>query len=140
VDYLQNSAEAATYEIHLETHLSTQQMRERGLPAVLVSQSLFSRDTVWTFAQMVAHHTVNGCNLRTGDLLGSGTLSGPEAGTEGSMLELTRGGSKPLTLPGGELRSFVEDGDEVTITAFCELPGLPRIGFGRCVARIEPSR
>jgi fumarylacetoacetase len=137
--YLQNTDGARTYEIHLETHLSTQQMRERGLPPVCVSRSLFSRDSVWTFGQMVAHHTVNGCNLRTGDLLGSGTLSGPEPGTEGCMLELTRGGSKPLTLPGGESRSFVNDGDEVTITAFCQRPGLPRIGFGRCVARVEAA-
>jgi fumarylacetoacetase len=128
-----------TYEIHLETHLTTQHMRDKGLPAVCVSRSLFSRDSVWTFAQMVAHHTVNGCNLRTGDLLGSGTLSGPEVGSEGSMLELTRGGSKPLELPGGETRRFLEDGDEVSITAYCERPGLARIGFGRCMARIQPA-
>jgi fumarylacetoacetase len=138
--YLQAADDARTYEIHLEAHLSTQKMRAQGLAAVRISRSLFSRDSVWTFAQMVAHHTVNGCNLRTGDLLGSGTLSGPELGTEGSMLELTRGGSKPLALPTGESRSFVEDGDEVSITAFCERPDLPRIGFGRCVARIEPAR
>jgi fumarylacetoacetase len=137
--YLQTSAESRTYEIHLETHLSTQKMRDSGLAAVLVSRSLFSRDSVWTFAQMVAHHTVNGCNLRTGDLLGSGTLSGPEPGSEGCMLELTRGGNEPLALPGGESRRFLEDGDEVTITAFCERPGLARIGFGRCVARIAPA-
>jgi fumarylacetoacetase len=137
--YLQAADDAKTYEIHLEAHLSTQKMRAQGLAAIRMSRSLFSRDSVWTFAQMVAHHTVNGCNLRTGDLLGSGTLSGPEPGTEGSMLELTRGGSKPLALPTGESRSFVEDGDEVSITAFCERPGLPRIGFGRCVARIEPA-
>jgi fumarylacetoacetase len=137
--YLQPAGVSWTYEIHLETHLTTQHMRDKGLPAVCVSRSLFSRDSVWTFAQMVAHHTVNGCNLRTGDLLGSGTLSGPEVGSEGCMLELTRGGSKPLELPGGETRRFLEDGDEVSITAYCERPGLARIGFGRCVARIQPA-
>jgi fumarylacetoacetase len=137
--YLQSDGESWTYEIHLETWLTTQKMRDDGVPAVRISRSLFSRDSVWTFAQMVAHHTVNGCNLRTGDLLGSGTLSGPDAGSEGCMLELTRGGNKPLELPGGEIRKFLEDGDEVAITAFCERPGLPRIGFGRCVARIAPT-
>jgi fumarylacetoacetase len=137
--YLQPAGEHWTYEIHLETRLSTPAMRERSLPAVVVSRSLFSRDSVWTFAQMVAHHTVNGCNLRPGDLLGSGTLSGPDVGSEGCMLELTRAGSKPLQLPSGEERRFLEDGDEVSITAFCERPGLPRIGFGQCVARIEQA-
>jgi fumarylacetoacetase len=135
--YLQTSGDSWTYEIHLETFLSTEKMRALGLPAVRISKSLFSRDSIWTFAQMVAHHTVNGCNLRSGDLLGSGTLSGPDAGSEGCMLELTRGGTHPLVLPSGESRSFIEDGDEVTITAFCERAGLPRIGFGRCSARIE---
>jgi fumarylacetoacetase len=134
---LQTSGDSWTYEIHLETFLSTEKMRALGLPAVRISKSLFSRDSIWTFAQMVAHHTVNGCNLRSGDLLGSGTLSGPDAGSEGCMLELTRGGTHPLVLPSGESRSFIEDGDEVTITAFCERAGLPRIGFGRCSARIE---
>lgn len=137
--YLQAAGESWTYEIQMETYLSTQRMRERGLPPARISKSLFSRDSSWTFAQMVAHHTVNGCNLRTGDLLGSGTLSGPDAGSEGCMLELTRGGSQPLTLPSGESRRFIEDGDEVTITAFCERPNLPRIGFGNCTARIVPA-
>jgi len=138
--YLKTTGDDWTYEIHLETHLSTRKMREQGLPPVLITRSLFSRDSVWTFAQMVAHHTVNGCNLRTGDLLGSGTLSGPEPGNEGCMLELTRAGRLPLSLPGDESRSFLEDGDEVSITAFSERAGLPRIGFGRCVARIESMR
>jgi fumarylacetoacetase len=137
--YLKAIGDDSTYEIHLETRLSTQKMRELGQPAILLSRSLFSRDSVWTFAQMVAHHTVNGCNLRTGDLLGSGTMSGPDVGSEGCMLELTRGGSQPLTLPSGESRSFIEDGDEVSITAFCERAGLPRIGFGQCVARISSA-
>jgi fumarylacetoacetase len=137
--YLQTSGEGWTYEIYLETFLSTEKMREHGLPAVRISKSLFSRDSIWTFAQMVAHHTVNGCNLRPGDLLGSGTLSGPDVGSEGCMLELTRAGTKPLSLPSGESRSFIEDGDEVSITAFCERPGLPRIGFGRCIARIKTT-
>jgi fumarylacetoacetase len=79
---------------------------------------------------MLAHHASNGCNLNTGDLLGSGTLSGPAPGQGGSLLELTFGGKQPLTLPDGERRSFLEDGDRVILRAHCEAPGVRRIGFG----------
>jgi fumarylacetoacetase len=88
---------------------------------------------------MVAHHTVNGCNLRTGDLLASGTLSGPTERTEGCLLELTRGGTVPLTLSNGESRRYLEDGDEVTITAFCALETGERIGFGESTGRVLAS-
>jgi fumarylacetoacetase len=88
---------------------------------------------------MVAHHTSNGCNLRTGDLLASGTISGPQPGSWGSLLEITRRGAEPLKLPSNEERSFLEDGDEVTFKGFCELEGLPRISLGECKGMIIPA-
>ena len=90
------------------------------------------RDLYWTAAQMVAHHTSNGCNLRPGDLLASGTVSGTERESLGCLLEITRRGADPVILPTGEERRFLEDGDEVTITGWCEREGLPRIGLGTC--------
>jgi fumarylacetoacetase len=107
---------------------------------VIVTRSRFARDTWWTPAQMVAHHTMGGCNLRPGDLIGSGTVSGPEPGTEGSLLELTWGGARPVGLPGGETRSFLEDGDDVTIRAWCERDGFRRIGLGECTGRVLPAQ
>jgi fumarylacetoacetase len=88
---------------------------------------------------MVAHHTSNGCNLRTGDLLASGTISGPQPGSQGSLLEITRRGAEPLKLPSGEQRTFLEDGDEVTFSGFCEREGLPRISLGECKGMIIPA-
>ena len=84
----------------------------------------------WTAAQLIAHHNVNGCNLQPGDLLGSGTLSGPRPGQAGSMLELTEGGQRPVTLPNGETRTFLEDGDTLILRGWCERPGAGRIGLG----------
>ena len=86
----------------------------------------------WTVAQMVAHHTSNGCNLQPGDLFGSGTLSGTEPGSAGCLLEMTRGGRNPFTLPNGETRRYLEDGDEVIFQAHCRRPGRVTIGFGEC--------
>jgi fumarylacetoacetase len=86
----------------------------------------------WTFAQMVAHHTSNGCNLRAGDLLGSGTVSGPAREERGCLLELTWRGAEPLVLPNGETRKFLEDGDEVILRGSCERDGARRVGFGEC--------
>jgi fumarylacetoacetase len=106
-------------------------MRAQGIAPQRLSRSNF-RDAYWTLAQLVAHHTVNGCNLQPGDLLGSGTLSGPGPEQAGSLLELTRNGAQPLRLPGGETRSFLEDGDTVILRAYCERPGWRRIGFGEC--------
>ena len=89
---------------------------------------------------MVAHHTVNGCNLQPGDLLGTGTQSGPDETESGSLVELTRGGRQPLTLPDGEQRTFLEDGDQVTFSGWCERPGARRIGFGRVDGTVLPAR
>jgi fumarylacetoacetase len=86
----------------------------------------------WTLAQMVAHHSSNGCPLRAGDLIGSGTVSGPDKVNRGCLLELTSRGSEPIDLPNGELRRFLEDGDEVILRGFCEAPGFRRIGLGEC--------
>ena len=86
---------------------------------------------------MVAHHTSNGCNLRPGDLLASGTVSGPEPDSRGCLLEITRRGAEPITLPTGEIRKFLEDGDEITLRGYCEREGLPRIGLGTCIGRVE---
>ena len=85
---------------------------------------------------MVAHHTSNGCNLRPGDLLASGTVSGPEPDSRGCLLEITRRGAEPVTLPTGEIRKFLEDGDEITLRGYCEREGLPRVDFGECTGRI----
>jgi fumarylacetoacetase len=101
--------------------------------------SVNAKELYWSFAQMVAHHTSNGCNLRTGDLLASGTISGSRPGSQGCLLEITRRGSEPVKLPSGEERSFLEDGDEVTFSGFCEREGLPRISVGECKGMIIPA-
>ena len=127
------------FDITLEVWLQTAAMREAGRPAVRLTQSNF-RDAYWAVAQLVAHHTVNGCNLGSGDLLGSGTISGPQPGQGGSLLELTLGGQQTLTLPGGEVRGFLEDGDTVILRAYGERPGHRRIGFGDCSGTLLPAR
>ena len=126
-------------DITLETWLQTSQMRTNGEPAVRLMQSNF-RDAYWTLAQLVAHHTVNGCNLQTGDLLGTGTQSGPEEGQGGSLLELSKGGKQPLRLPNGETRTFLADGDTLILRAFCERSGFARIGLGECAGTVLPAR
>jgi fumarylacetoacetase len=126
-------------DIMLETWLQTSQMRTNGEPAVRLMQSNF-RDAYWTLAQLVAHHTVNGCNLQTGDLLGTGTQSGPEEGQGGSLLELSNGGKQPLRLPNGETRTFLADGDTLILRAFCERAGFARIGLGECAGTVLPAR
>jgi len=118
-------------DLHLEVLLSSAAMRERGLPALSLSRSNL-REVYWTFAQMVAHHSSNGCNLRPGDLIASGTVSGPAKENRGSLIELTWRGTEPLTLPSGEPRRFLETGDEVVLRGHCERPGHARIGFGEC--------
>lgn len=122
-------------DIVLRVFLQSAQMRERGLAPMPLSESRL-RDMYWTFPQMVAHHTSNGCNLRPGDLLASGTVSGAERGSRGCLLELTWRGQDPVTLPTGELRRFLEDGDEVTMVGRCERPGVAGLGFGACRGRI----
>ena len=138
--YLDSEANRAqgALDIRLQVLLQTAAMRERGQAPVQLSQSNF-RDAYWTLAQLVAHHSVNGCNLRAGDLLGTGTQSGPGEGEGGSLLELSQGGRRPLTLPGGESRSFLQDGDTLILRAFCEAPGRVRLGFGDCAGIVQAA-
>jgi len=138
--YLHDPADAAlgALDVTLEAWLSSRAMRERGMGPVRLSRSS-TRDLYWTTGQMVAHHTMNGCNLRPGDLLASGTVSGPERGARGCLLELTWRGSEPITLPTGEQRRFLEDGDEVTLRGRCAREGFATIGFGDCRGVIEPA-
>ncbi len=127
------------FDITLEAYLASAAMRAAGTPPLRLAQTSFS-SVYWTVAQMVAHHTCNGCNLEIGDLIGSGTVSGPEKTSWGSLLELTARGSEPIELPGGEKRGFIEDGDEVIFRGFCAKPGYPRIGFGECRAVVLPAQ
>jgi fumarylacetoacetase len=125
-------------DITLEAYLTTEAMRREGMPPHRLTQTSAAL-LYWTVAQMIAHHTSNGCNLEIGDLLGSGTVSGPEPSSWGSLLELTAGGSKPLVLPNGEKRTFIEDGDEISFRGFCAKPGQALIGFGECRAVVLPA-
>ncbi len=118
-------------DIEVEVWLQTAAMAANNHPGDCLSKSNY-KDAYWTVAQLITHHTVNGCNLRTGDLLGSGTLSGPAPEQGGSLLELSNGGKTPLTLSNGELRSFLEDGDTVILRGYCQRAGFKRIGFGEC--------
>ncbi len=138
--YLSSTANSAhgAFDIALEVWLATASMRAAGLPPQRLMQSNF-RDSYWTVAQMIAHHTVNGCNLAPGDLFGSGTQSGPDPAQGGSLLELSRGGKAPLMLANGEQRSFLEDGDTVILRGHCARPGFRRIGFGDCAGTIVPA-
>jgi len=118
-------------DITLEAELSTASMRAQSMAPVRLSRGSL-RDLYWTPAQMVAHHTSNGCNLRPGDLLATGTVSGASPETAGCLLERTA----PVDLPTGETRRFLEDGDEVTLRGYCERTGLPPIGLGECTGRV----
>ena len=128
--YLASTAANGAFELVLEVSLRSKQMLNAGLPAVQVSRGNL-RELYWSLAQLVTHHASNGCNLRPGDLLATGTISGAEEGSEGCLLEMKHR-AVPLSLPTGETRAFLEDGDEVTFRAFAEREGLPRIGFGEC--------
>lgn len=126
------------YLVELEVAIATATMREQGAaPFVLASVS--SRHLYWTVAQMIAHHTCGGCNLRAGDLFGTGTISGPDASGRGSLMEATEGGAQPLVLPNGESRRFLEDHDEVSLTGHARREGFVPIGFGECRAVVEPA-
>jgi fumarylacetoacetase len=131
--YLDSAANVMTggVNITLEVFLRSRRMREEKTDAFLVSSGSF-KDMYWTIAQMLTHHASNGCNLRPGDLLASGTVSGTTKESRGCLLERTWRGTEPLQLPTGETRKFLEDGDEVTIRGFCERHGHVRIGFGEC--------
>jgi fumarylacetoacetase len=126
-------------DVQLEVALQSLRMRSRGGPPRVLARSNF-RHAYWTIAQMVAHHTVGGCNLRPGDLLGTGTLSGPEPGEAGSLLELTDGGRRALALDDGETRGFLEDGDRVVLRAWCERPGCARLGFGAAAGIVSAAQ
>jgi fumarylacetoacetase len=137
--YLDDAAQrrAGAIDVQLEVWLDTARMRAGGLGPQRLSHSTF-RDSWWTVAQMLTHHTVNGCNLEPGDLIGSGTQSGPLPSEAGSLLELTAGGRQPLTLAGAETRTFLEDGDRVMLRGWCERPEYARIGFGEAAASVLP--
>jgi fumarylacetoacetase len=131
--YLDDARDRARggFDIALEVLLTTRRMRDEGMPPWRVSTGSFGT-MYWTVAQLVAHHTSNGCNLEPGDLLASGTVSGATKESRGCLLERTWRGTEPLALPSGESRRFLEDGDEVIMRASCEREGHPRIGFGEC--------
>ena len=122
------------FRVTLEVWLRTATMAD----AVRLSRGDFS-SMYWTLAQMIAHHTSNGCPLRAGDLIGSGTVSGPAKDNRGSLLELTSRGAEPVSLPAGETRQFLADGDEVILRGFCQAPGFRRIGLGECRGVILPA-
>ena len=126
-------------DVELEVWIQTPAMREAGHAGDCLSRSNF-RDAYWTLGQLVAHHTVGGCNLQPGDLLGTGTLSGPLPEQGGSLLELSQGGKQAIQLSNGETRTFLEDGDSISLRGHCERPGVRRIGFGPCEAMVLPSR
>ncbi|MBX9816675.1 MAG: fumarylacetoacetase [Burkholderiaceae bacterium] len=130
---------AGAINVQLEVWLQTPAMRVAGSEGVHLSQSNL-RDAYWTLAQLVAHHTVNGCNLRSGDVMGTGTLSGPKPEQGGSLLELSQGGKQPITLANGETRTFLQDGDSIILRGHCERPGARRIGFGDCRGTVLAAR
>jgi fumarylacetoacetase len=136
--YLTDEADrkSGALAIQLEVTLTTAQMRKHGVAPHILSRGSADAAMYWSAAQIVAHHTSNGCNLQPGDLIGTGTLSTDSDGGLGSLLEISRGGQQPLKLATGETRSFLEDGDEITLRAWCEGDGAVRIGFGECVGRV----
>lgn len=135
--YLSDATDAAqgAFDIGLEVYLQSRAMRERGLAAQRVSRASFA-GMYWTPAQLIAHHTGNGCNLMPGDVLGSGTVSGADKDARGCLLELTWRGSEPIVLASGETRRFLEDGDIVTLKGSAERAGYRRIGFGECSGEV----
>ncbi len=153
--YMDSEANRAAggFDIKVEVHIASAKMREQGMDPVHLSTGNL-KDMYWTLAQMLTHHSVNGCNMNAGDLLGSGTISGTTRDSRGSMLELTWDGDPfanppvsapgtqrtPIVLPTGEERRFINDGDEVIMKAYCEREGFRRIGFGECRGIIEPAR
>ncbi len=124
--------------MELEVFLQSENMQTEGQGPVRLGRSNFSY-SYWTPAQMIAHHTVNGCNLRPGDLFGSGTMSGPGEDQTGALIEITRGGQDPVTISTTEQRNFLEDGDTVIMTAWCRRDGYRSIGFGECTGTILPA-
>lgn len=140
LNYLSSPANTAqgAINIELEVWIQTAQMQAAGHAGDRLSQSNY-RDAYWTVAQLVAHHTVNGCNLRAGDLFGTGTLSGPLPEQGGSLMELSAGGKRPIPLSNGETRTYLEDGDTVILRGYCVREGFRRIGFGECRGTVLPA-
>ena len=138
--YLDDATDAASgaFDITLEVWLHTAQMRAAGAPPARVSRGTF-RDMYWTLGQLLAHHTSNGCNLRAGDLIASGTVSNAAPDSRGCLLEMTSRGREPVALPGGDTRAFLSDGDDVILRGWCERSGFRRIGFGECRGVVLPS-
>lgn len=135
-EYLQTEG-ATGFDLHLEVLLRTADMASSGLDPVVISSSGFA-DMYWTAAQQIAHTTANGAHLRPGDLFASGTVSGPTPGTEGSLIEMTRGGEQPITLPGDTTRTFLGDGDTVTLRGWAGSDTSTRIGLGSVTGTITP--
>jgi fumarylacetoacetase len=125
-------------DIKLEVYIQTEKMRNENIEPFLLSRSNL-KDLYWTIGQMLTHHASNGCNLQTGDLMATGTVSGKEDSERGCLLEITKRGAEPVELPSGETRKFLEDGDEIIMKGFCEREGFRRIGFGMCRGRILPA-
>jgi fumarylacetoacetase len=138
--YLSDRADSETggFDITLEVRLSSAAMRDATMEPVLFSRGTFA-EMYWTVAQLVAHHSSNGCNLRPGDLLGSGTVSGATKESRGCLLERAWRGTEPVALPSGEIRTFLQDGDDVILRGYCERRGARRIGFGECRGRVLPA-
>ena len=133
--YLSSSSQQpAAFDVKLEVYLQSQQMRDTSTPPMPMSTGNL-RDIYWTIAQLLTHHASNGCNLRPGDLLATGTISGASEGSEGCLLE-KKHNPQPIRLPSGEVRTFLEDGDQVTFRAYAQREGAPRIGFGECTGVI----
>ena len=139
--YLDSAANRAqgSIDIRMEAMIQSERMQRDGTQPLSLAKTSY-RYSYWTIAQLVAHQTVNGCNLRPGDLLGSGTMSGPAPEEAAALIELTEGGRKPIALPGGESRTFLEDGDTVILRGWCEGPRKARIGFGTCEGTLLPAR
>ena len=139
--YLDSPAnrEQGCIDVRMEALICTERMRREGTPAFSLARTSY-KYSYWTIAQLVAHHTVNGCNLRPGDLFGSGTMSGPTLNEAAALIELTLGGKKAIELPGGESRTWLEDGDTAILSGWCEGLGKARIGFGTCEGTLLPAR
>ncbi|TAG70150.1 MAG: fumarylacetoacetase, partial [Burkholderiales bacterium] len=135
-----DNSTSGAIDITLGVFLETAQMRETNSSAHRLSQGSLRDAAYWTVGQLVTHHTVNGCNMQPGDLLGTGTMSGPVEGSQGALLEITEGGKKPVTLSSGETRTFLEDGDAVIMRGSCVREGAARIGFGECRGEVLPAR
>ena len=138
--YLRSATDDAlgAIDIKVQASLQTVQMREVANPGEVITSTTFAHQ-YWTIAQMLAHHSVGGCQLRPGDLIGTGTISGPGEGEAGAMIELAKNGAAPVGFSTGETRAFLEDGDAIILTAWCERPGFRRIGFGESRGTVQAA-